>query len=236
MIDESLVSVHFTSCSIESIFQLIKAFKVLGESHIISIGVYVSFSSSSLISSFSLCNKILTFEINCHSTCNDSSLNIPKYDDNILEENLSESTGVITPFVEIVISKESRFVISPNLVSFTSYFTLITGEKFASISKTQTSSSIFFNSSIDKYQTDFSTLISISRFIPSLSISVMYKSLFKISIQACVFISDALTTQALFLDNFIHSIPGVFLSIIKLFKFNIISNIVSFTQGSVEYS
>ena len=38
-IEESLVSVHFVNCSIESILQFISAFSVLGESPIISIGV-----------------------------------------------------------------------------------------------------------------------------------------------------------------------------------------------------
>jgi len=215
---------------------LIKAFKVLGESHIISIGVYVSFSSSSFNSSFSFNNKSFTFEIKFHSICSDSSLKIEKYEDNIFEENFKASTGDITQLVEITISSESKLVISQNLVSLTSYLTLVTGEKLASNNKTLTSSSLFFSSSILKYQTDFSTLISISNDNPSLSISVIYKSLFKISIQIEVFISEALTTQALFFDNLIHSISGVFFLITKLFKFNIISNTESFTHGKVEYS
>jgi len=70
-----------------------------------------------------------------------------KYDFNISQENFIASTGEIIPFVVIVISRASRFVISQNLVFSISYFTFTTGEKFASISKRFTSSSSFFKSS-----------------------------------------------------------------------------------------
>jgi hypothetical protein len=39
LIQVNLVSVHLVNCSIDKIFQLIKALRVLGESPIISIGV-----------------------------------------------------------------------------------------------------------------------------------------------------------------------------------------------------
>ncbi|MDP2395421.1 MAG: hypothetical protein Q8S84_00110 [bacterium] len=68
MIEESFVSVHLVNFSIERISQLINAFNVLGDNHIISIGVYVSLSNSSCTSSFSLLIKSFTFEMNCHST------------------------------------------------------------------------------------------------------------------------------------------------------------------------
>jgi hypothetical protein len=106
----------------------------------------------------------------------------------------------------------------------------------ASICNTSKSSSLSFKSSILKYPIHFSILISISRLIQSLSIFVIYKSLLTISIQALAFISAALTTQALFFDNFIHSIQVSFLSIIKSLKFNIISIILSLIPGIVVYS
>ncbi|MDR3150870.1 MAG: hypothetical protein LBU14_04715 [Candidatus Peribacteria bacterium] len=87
---------------------------------------------------------------------------------------------MIEPSVVIIISSESRLVISQNLVFSMLYFTFNTGEKLASISKTSTSSSFSCNSSCVKYQTHFSILISISNSKPSLSISVIYKSLFNI--------------------------------------------------------
>jgi len=76
---------------------------------------------------------------------------------------------------EVFISKDrkSRLSKSQDLVFSTSYLTLTTGEKLVSIRRISTSSSFFFNSSIVKYQTHFSTLISISNFNQSLSISVI---------------------------------------------------------------
>jgi hypothetical protein len=172
----------------------------------------------------------------CHSICRESSLNIEKYEANIFQENFKASVEEITPFVAIVNSSKSRFVISQNLVSTTSYFTFVTGEKFASTNSTFTSSSFFFKSSIHIYQTDFSTLISISRLNQSLSISVIYKSLFKISTQAGKVISAAVTTQPFFFDNLSHSTQTSLFLITKSFRFNIISRILSFTHGKVEYS
>jgi len=69
-----------------------------------------------------------------------------------------------------------------------------------------------------------------------LSISVTYKSLFKILTPAGAFISAAVTIQAVFLFNFNHSIPESILSITKSLRFNIISIIVSLIPGRVEYS
>ncbi|HBY74519.1 TPA: hypothetical protein DEG21_01220 [Patescibacteria group bacterium] len=69
---------HLTKCSTERISQLIKAFRDLGDSHIISTGVYVSFSSSVLISAFSLSISFLKSPINSPSTCIPSSLNRAK--------------------------------------------------------------------------------------------------------------------------------------------------------------
>jgi hypothetical protein len=123
-----------------------------------------------------------------------------------------------------------------NLVLCISYFTFNTGEKFASIYNTSKSVSLSFKSSILKYQIHFSTLISISRDIQSLSIFVIYKSLFTISIHALVFISQAVTTHALFFVNFNHSIQASFFSIIRSLKFNIMSIILSFIHGIVVYS
>jgi hypothetical protein len=105
--------------------------------------------------------------MNCHSTCKDFSLNIEKYEVNISHENLIASTGEIAPFVVTTISRESKLVISPNLVCSMLYLTFTTGEKLASISNTSTSSSLSFNSSIVKYHTHFSTLISIFNSKPS---------------------------------------------------------------------
>jgi hypothetical protein len=78
LIEESFVSVHLVNCSIDRIFPFIKAFNVLGDNPIISIGVYVSFSNSSFISSFSLFSKSLTSDIKLPSICNHSSLNNEK--------------------------------------------------------------------------------------------------------------------------------------------------------------
>jgi hypothetical protein len=167
LIEDNFVSVHLVSFSIERIFQLIKAFNVLGDNHIISIGVYDSFSNSSCTSSFSLLISSFTFEINCHSTCKDFSLNIEKYEVSISQENFIASTGVIAPFVVTTISRESRLVISPNLVCSILYLTFSTGEKLASICNISTSSSSSFSSSTVKYQTHFSTLISIFSSKPS---------------------------------------------------------------------
>ncbi|MDR2640075.1 MAG: hypothetical protein LBC61_01750 [Candidatus Peribacteria bacterium] len=64
----------------------------------------------------------------------------------------------------------------------------------------------------------------------------MYKSLFKTSIQATGEISQAVTSPALFLDNFNHSAHTSFFPNTSHFKFNIISTIESLTQGKVEYS
>jgi hypothetical protein len=146
----------------------------------ISIGVYVSFSNSSLTSSFSLLRRSLTSDMNSQSTCNPSSLNNPKYEVNISPENLIASEGDIIQEVEISISRFSKLVISSILVDSTEYLTLVIGEKFASSNNTLTSSSFSLNSSIDKYPTLFSTLISMSNSNQSLSISVIYKSLFNI--------------------------------------------------------
>ncbi|MBT3728754.1 hypothetical protein HOF65_08255 [bacterium] len=99
--------------------------------------------------------------MNCHSTCKESSLNIEKYEVSISHENLIASTGEIAPFVVTTISRESKLVISQNLACSMLYLTFTTGEKFASTSNTSTSSSLSFSSSIVKYQTHFSTLISI---------------------------------------------------------------------------
>jgi len=88
-------------------------------------------------------------------------------------ENLIASDGEITPEVVTSISSESRLVTSSTLVDSILYLTLVTGEKLASRRRTLTSSSLSFNSSIPTYQTFFSILISISRFSPSLSISVI---------------------------------------------------------------
>jgi hypothetical protein len=236
LIEESFVSVHLVNCSIDRIFPFIKAFNVLGDNPIISIGVYVSFSNSSFISSFSLFNKSLTSDIKLPSICNHSSLNNEKYETSIFPENFKASTGEIHPLVFISIFKDSRFVISQCLVFSISYFTFNTGEKLASINNTLTSSSFSFNSSILLYPTPFSTLISISKSNQSLSISVMYRSLFKISTPAGVLISQAVTIPALFFSNFNHSIQISFLSIIKSLRFNIISKILSFTPGKLEYS
>jgi len=73
----------------------------------------------------------------------------------------------IVPFVSITISKESKLVISQNLVESISYLTLITGEKLASTNNTSTSSSFSLSSSTVTYQTFFSILISISNSKPS---------------------------------------------------------------------
>jgi hypothetical protein len=171
-----------------------------------------------------------------HSTCNQASLNSPKYELSILDENLRASTGAMLPFVKTSIFKFSRFDISPFLVLSISYFTFKTGEKFASTSNTFTSSSTSFKSSTLLYQTFFSILISISISNQSLSISVIYKSLFSIFIQLGTSISHAFTTQALFLFSLIHSIPSIFFSITKSFRFNITSSILSFIPGKFEYS
>jgi hypothetical protein len=48
--------------------------------------------------------------------------------------------------------------------------------------------------------------------------------------------SDAVTIHAFDFDNFNHSTQISFFSKTKSFKFNIISMILSFIQGSVEYS
>jgi hypothetical protein len=154
----------------------------------------------------------------------------------MFDENLSTSCGDITPFVFITISRESRFVTSQNLITLASYFTFIIGEKFASIRRTFTSSSLFFSSSIDRYQADFSTLIFISKSIPALSISVIYKSGLSIEIVDGTLISQALTTHTLDFFRVIHSIQGSILLIITHFRFSIISKILSFIQGIVEYS
>jgi len=116
------------------------------------------------------------------------------------------------------------------------YLTFNTGEKFASINKTSTSSSLSFNSSTVRYQTHFSTLISIFNSKPSWSISVMYKSLFKISTHAGVLISAAVTFQDFDFESFNHSIQISPLLNTKPFKLRIISIILSLTHGSVEYS
>jgi hypothetical protein len=198
--------------------------------------VYVSFSSSTFISSFSFSSKFFTSDIKFPSTCNHCSLNNPKYDVSILAENLIESTGDKVQLVITSIFKFSKFDISPFLVFSISYLTFKTGEKFASISNTLTSSSTSFKSSILLYQTFFSTLISISISNQSLSICVIYKSLFKIFIPLEASISPAFTTQAVFLFNLIHSIPSSFFSTTKSFRFNIISSILSLTPGKFEYS
>jgi hypothetical protein len=78
--------------------------------------------------------------------------------------------------------------------------------------------------------------MSISNSSQSLSISVIYKSLFNISTQAGAFISEARTTQASFFFNFNHSTQISFLDKTNHLRFNIISITVSFTQGIVEYS
>jgi hypothetical protein len=154
----------------------------------------------------------------------------------MLEENFIASTGDTVQLVKTSIFKFSKFEISPFLVFSISYFTFKTGEKLASSNNTLTSSSTSFKSSILLYQTFFSTLISISISNQSLSICVIYKSLFKIFIQLGVSISPALTTPAVFLFNLIHSIPSCFFSTTKSFRFNIRSSILSFIQGRFEYS
>ncbi|MEA3386884.1 MAG: hypothetical protein U9Q66_00310 [Patescibacteria group bacterium] len=174
--------------------------------------------------------------MNSHSICNDCSLNILKYEFNIFDENFKESIGEIIQEVEIVSSKESRFTISPNLAFEISYLTLSTGEKFASINKTDTSSSSSLSISILLYQTFFSTLISISNSNQSLSISVMYISLFNTSTPSDVLISLAVITQAVDLEIFSHDIHESFLSKINHLRFNIISIIPSLIHGNVEYS
>ena len=170
------------------------------------------------------------------STCNPSSLNNPKYEVNISPENFIASAGDIIHDVETSISKFSKLVISSILVDSTEYLTFVIGEKLASINNTLTSSSFSLNSSIDKYPTFLSILISISNSSQSLSISVIYISLFKILTPAGACISAAVTTPALFLFNFNHSIQVSFFSIISPFKLSITSTIPSFIQGSVEYS
>jgi len=170
------------------------------------------------------------------STCNQASLNKPKYEVNISPENLTASAGDIIHEVETSISKFSKLVISSILVDSILYLTLVIGEKLASSNNTLTSSSLSLNSSIDKYQTFFSTLISISNSNQSLSISVIYISLFKIFTPAGVCISEADTTPALFLFIFNHSIQISFFSTINPFKLSITSTIPSFIQGRVEYS
>ncbi|MBT3726663.1 hypothetical protein HOG21_02980 [bacterium] len=69
---------HLVNFSIERISQLIKALSVLGDNHITSIGVYVSFSNSTSTTSFSLLIKSFTSDMNCHSICKESSLNNEK--------------------------------------------------------------------------------------------------------------------------------------------------------------
>ncbi|MDF1682253.1 MAG: hypothetical protein P1U46_00270 [Patescibacteria group bacterium] len=136
----------------------------------------------------------------------------------------------------IVITNASRFIISQNLAFSISYLTFTTGEKLVSTNKTSTSSSLSFNSSCVKYHTHFSTLISISSSKPSLSISVIYKSLFKIFIHQTFLISDAVTFQDLFLVNFNHSTQISDLDKTNHLIFRIISSTESLTQGRVEYS
>gem|GEM_PF-4444064 len=60
--------------------------------------------------------------------------------------------------------------------------------------------------------------------------------MFIISIQDDALISAAVTSHALSLCNLIHSVQTVVLSIIKSFKFNIISITLSFIHGIVVYS
>jgi hypothetical protein len=64
----------------------------------------------------------------------------------------------------------------------------------------------------------------------------MYKSLFKISTPEDALISAAVTFHDFDFDSFNHSIHVSFLLKTKPFKFSIISIILSFTQGRVEYS
>jgi hypothetical protein len=64
----------------------------------------------------------------------------------------------------------------------------------------------------------------------------MYKSLFKISIPAEVFISAAVTFQKLDLFNFNHSTQISLLDKTNPLRLRIISIIESFTHGRVEYS
>ena len=109
------------------------------------------------------------------------------------------------------------------------YLTFNTGEKLASISNTSTSSSLSFNSSIVIYQTHFSTLISIFNSNPSWSISVIYKSLFKISTPAGAFISAAVTFQDFDFESFNHSIPVSPLLRTNPFKLSIILLILYLT-------
>jgi hypothetical protein len=125
---------------------------------------------------------------------------------------------------------------SQNLVFSMLYLTFTTGEKLASTSNTSTSSSLSFNSSTVRYQAHFSTLISIFNSKPSWSISVIYKSLFKISTPAGVSISAAVTFQDVFFESFNHSIHVSHLLKTNHFKLSIISIILSLTHGKVEYS
>jgi hypothetical protein len=64
----------------------------------------------------------------------------------------------------------------------------------------------------------------------------MYKSLFKISIPAGAFISAAVTFHDFDFESFNHSTPVSPLRTTNPFRLSIISIILSFTHGNVEYS
>jgi hypothetical protein len=116
------------------------------------------------------------------------------------------------------------------------YFTLETGEKLVSIRSTSVSSSLSFNSSTVKYPAPFSILISIFNSKPSLSISVIYRSLFKISIPAGDTISQAVTAPEVDLVSLNHSTPTSSFLRTKSLRLRITSMILSLIHGKVEYS